>query len=249
FVLKPLQWFQRRKGLLHIAPRRPQMPLKLAVINALALVTLSRTLAADDVRFVPEIKATERAGNYTVNRDPLQPSPLMKLPIGNIKSRGWVLHQLELARDGMVGQLPQLSEWCRFEGNAWAEPEGKGHSGWEELPYWLKGYGDLGYVLGDEKIIANAKKWIDAVLATQEPDGWFGPDGLKTSLQGKPDMWPHMVMLDVLQSYYEFSGDERVIDCMTKYFKWQNGLPPDKLNGGYWPRMRAGDNLESIYWL
>jgi hypothetical protein len=36
---------------------------------------------------------------------------------------------------------------------------------------------------------------------------------------------------------------------MTKYFKWQNSLPPEQLTGGYWPRMRAGDNLESIYWL
>ena len=54
----------------------------------------------------------------------------------------------------MTGRLPEISKWCKFEGNAWADPQGQGHSGWEELPYWLKGYGDLGYVLKDEAIIA-----------------------------------------------------------------------------------------------
>ena len=34
---------------------------------------------------------------------------------------------------------------------------------------------------------------------------------LKTSLNGKPDMWPHMLALNVLQSYYEYSSDPRVL--------------------------------------
>ena len=61
------------------------------------------------------------------------------------------------------------------ENNAWTNPRGQGHSGWEEMPYWLKGYGDLGYVLHDQAIIKEAKKWIDAVLSSQDADGWFGP--------------------------------------------------------------------------
>ena len=77
----------------------------------------------------------------------------MKLPIGAIKPKGWLLHQLELERDGMTGHLTEISSWCKFESSAWADPNGKGHNGWEELPYWLKGFGDLGYVLHDEKII------------------------------------------------------------------------------------------------
>ena len=34
----------------------------------------------------------------------------------------------------------------QVRGNAWTDRSGQGHSGWEEMPYWLKGYGDLGYV-------------------------------------------------------------------------------------------------------
>ena len=145
----------------------------------------------------------------------------------------------------MTGRLPEISKWCKFEGNAWADPHGQGHSGWEELPYWLKGYGDLGYVLKDEAIIKSARKWIDAVLASQEADGWFGPRANKTGLKGKPDLWPHMVMCNVLQSFYEFTGDERVLPFLTKYFKWLNTQPGENFGAGYWPKIRFGDNIET----
>ena len=53
--------------------------------------------------------------------------------------------------EGMTGKLGDLSPWLDFGKGAWASPAGEGARGWEELPYWLKGYGDLGYVLGDER--------------------------------------------------------------------------------------------------
>src|SRR5204863_2141449 len=143
-------------------------------------------------------------------------SSFIKLPIGNIEPRGWLRHQLELERDGMTGHLKEISPWLDMSKSAWASKTGEGERGWEEMPYWLKGYGDLGYVLKDQKIIAEARKWIDAVLASQEADGWFGPRSLKSSLKGKPDLWPHMVMLNVLQSFYEYSNDERVLPFMLK---------------------------------
>lgn len=149
----------------------------------------------------------------------------------------------------MTGHLEEISKWCQFDGNAWASPTGTGHSGWEELPYWLKGYGDLGYVLKDEAIIKEARKWIDAVLGSQEPDGWFGPRNLKTGLEGKPDLWPHMVMCNALQSFYEYSGDPRVVPFLTRYFKWLNTQPGQNFGAGYWPKIRFGDNIETIYWV
>jgi hypothetical protein len=177
------------------------------------------------------------------------PSPLAKLPIGSIKPRGWLRHMLELEAAGMVGHLSEISAWCRFESNAWSNPAGEGHSGWEELPYWLKGYGDLGYVLGDQQIIRETRRWVEAVLAGQAEDGWFGPRELRTSIDGKPDLWPDMVMLNVLQSYYEFSGDARVLPFMARYFRWELNCPEDQFLAGYWPRVRVGDNIESVYWL
>jgi hypothetical protein len=186
---------------------------------------------------------------YVCNRAPLAPAAFLKLPIGAIKPRGWLRHQLELEAHGLTGRLPEVSKWCKFEQSAWASPDGRGQFGWEELPYWLKGYGDLGYVLGDERIIKEARKWIDAVLASQEEDGYFGPRANKTGLKGQPDLWPHMVMLNVLQSFYEFSGDPRVIPFITKYLKWLNQQPPETFGRGYWPKVRFGDTIETAYWL
>ncbi len=186
---------------------------------------------------------------FVSNRTPLEPSRFVKLPIGSITPRGWLQHQLEMERDGMTGHLEEISPWLNFNRSAWGNKEGTGERGWEELPYWLKGFGDLGYVLKDDAVIAEARRWIEAVLSSQREDGWFGPRDLLTSLNGKPDLWPHMVMLNVLQSYYEYTQDPRVLGLMTKYFKWENQLPATAFGEGYWPRIRAGDNIESIYWL
>ena len=150
----------------------------------------------------------------------------------------------------MTGHLEEISPFLDFSKSSWADPQGRGHFGWEEFPYWIKGYGDLGYVLGDEKIIANAKKWLKAAMATQREDGYFGPRELLVSLDKQfPDMWPQMPVLNALRSYYEFCGDPQVIDVMTKYFHWQDSLPAEDFGKGYWPRVRTGDNIESIHWL
>ena len=58
-----------------------------------------------------------------------------------------------------------------------------------------------------------------------------------------------MIMLFALQSYYEYSGDERVIRLMTNYFKWEMTIPDDQFLENYWENSRGGDNLYSVYWL
>jgi rhamnogalacturonyl hydrolase YesR len=62
------------------------------------------------------------------------------------------------------------------------------------------------------------------------------------------DFWANMIMLYCLQSYYEYSGDERVIDLMTKYFKYQLSVPDEQFLSEmkYWQRIRGGDNLHSV---
>ncbi len=224
--------------------------MKMRIVPAIAVLLLVQGSArADSVCVVREPAAANAETPYISNRAPLVPSRLMKLPIGAITPKGWLRRQLELERDGMTGRLPEVSPWCRFEGNAWTNPKGHGHSGWEEMPYWLKGYGDLGYVLRDERILKDSRRWVDAILANQEPDGWFGPRELKRSLDGKADLWPNMLALNVLQSFYEYTQDERVLPFMTHYFKWELAYPEADFLAGFWPNMRADDNLESVYWL
>ncbi|MBC7326972.1 glycoside hydrolase family 127 protein [bacterium] len=182
---------------------------------------------------------------YIGNRLPLLPNPLIKLPLGSVEPRGWLRHQLLLMANGLCGHLDEISPWCKFEGSAWASPTGEGERGWEELPYWLKGYIDLGYILKEERIINKAKRWVEAVLASQEADGYFGPRDNKRN----NDLWPNMIMLYVLRSFYEATGDKRVLPFMSKYFHWQFSQPPENLLPGSWQKWRGGDNLDSIYWL
>jgi len=186
---------------------------------------------------------------YVSNRLPLTPSPFIKLPIGAIEPHGWLKRQLELEADGFSGRLLEISQFLKKENNAWLSPKGEGHSGWEELPYWLKGFGDLGYILGDQRIIDEARQWIEAAIASQREDGYFGPRSNLTNIKGKTDLWPNMIMLNILQSYYEYTGDKRVIDLMTKYFKWQLTIPDEDFLEPFWQNQRASDNLASVYWL
>jgi DUF1680 family protein len=190
---------------------------------------------------------------YIGNRAPLTPSPLIKLPVGAIEPEGWVRRQLELQADGFHGHLTEISQFLKKEGNAWLSPSGEGDHGWEEPAYWLKGFSNCGYILGDQRMIAESKIWIEAALASQKEDGWFGPDkgrkGAATRLEGRSDLWPNMIMLFCLQDYYEFTGDKRVINLMTNYMKYLMTVPEDQFLVGYWPKMRGGDLLYSVYWL
>lgn len=193
-----------------------------------------------------------RNGNYVSNRLPLVPSRLIALPPGAVTPQGWLAEMLRRQRDGLTGHLGEISAWLTKEGNAWLSRDGKGKYGWEELPYWLKGYIELAYLMDDPDMIAESEFWIEGVLASQRADGDFGPD--QRLGDGTRDYWANMVMLYCLQSYYEYGesrgeADNRVLELMTRYFRYQATVPDDEMLTGYWQKMRGGDNLQSIYWL
>ena len=206
-----------------------------------------------DIRVVERPNTEMKNDFYVGNRAPLLPSPLIKLPVGAIEPKGWVRRQLELQRDGFHGHLTEISQFLKKEGNAWLSPTGEGDHGWEEPPYWLKGFSNCGYILRDQRMIGESKLWIEGALASQKEDGWFGPDkgrkGEATDLEGREDLWPNMIMLFCLQDYYAFTGDKRVIALMTRYMKYLVTVPEDRFLVGYWPKMRGGDLLYSVYWL
>jgi hypothetical protein len=113
------------------------------------------------------------------------------------------------------------------------------------MPYWLKGYADLGTILKDQEIITTAKKWLDLAFRSQQEDGFFGPpDNRKNK-----DLWPNMLVLSCFQSLYEATGDERVIPFLTKYFHFEHNLPAEDLLPESWQKLRGGENLDSVYWL
>jgi len=213
-----------------------------------ALFVSLSTFGADrfDIVDRPDLSTTNRF--YPGNRAPLEPSSFLALPPSAVQPRGWLQEFLNRQRDGLCGNLGEISIWLQKDNNAWLSKDGKGKYGWEEVPYWLRGYIQLGYTLNDPKIIAESKIWIEGAINSQRPDGDFGPDQ-KFDDDGSRDFWANMLMLYCLQTWYEQTQDARVLDLMTKYFHFQLTVPDDKFLTHYWQKMRGGDNLYSVYWL
>ena len=184
-------------------------------------------------------------GHYFPNRAPLQPVPFQKLPPGAVKPDGWLLGQLKLQLNGLNGRLSDISDYLVYDQCGWVDPS-KG--AWEELPYWLKGFTDLALVTGDTNALALARRWIDGILGSQQADGWFGPNNLRTSLDGVADFWPAMPLLYAFRSFYEYSNDARVIPFLLKYFQFANQQPVAVFQRG-WSFTRWSDNIDTIIWL
>ncbi len=193
--------------------------------------------------------------HYVGSRPPLRPTPFVQLPVGSFQPAGWLAEQLRLMKDGYVGQLPRISRFLQKDHNSWLDPEGNQSVGWEEVPYWLRGYIDLAYLLNDPAMIKEAHTWIEAAIRSQAADGYFGPKRNRAApagfdrTVGKPDLWANMVMTDCLISYFDKTGDRRVLDLLSKYYKWAAAIPEADFLVPYWQKVRGGDLLAQILWL
>jgi hypothetical protein len=191
------------------------------------------------------------------NRAPLAPSPLLRLPPGCIQPEGWLFTMLENQRNGLNGNMERVSPFLQFATSDWTTTNGSGSTqGWERVPYWLRGYVDMGYCLQDATVMSNANHWIKGVMLSERTNGYFGPaedygDANTMSDLGNnaPDLWPNMPMLDAMRSYYDYTGDTNALNLIQKYFLWENSLPVTDFSSQQWGYTRLGDNIESVYWL
>ena len=210
---------------------------RLLGIAALMLVTTT-AVAQESATVVERPTLTE---GY---RAPLHGGYLKKLPVGQVQPRGWLREILNRQRVGLNGQLGTVSSWLEKTNNQWLSDTGD--HGWEEVPYWLRGYCSLAYILDDEAMKKEAQVWFDAVLKNVKSDGFLGP---RNTNNGRPEVWAQMIMLWALQTYYEHSHDERVLTAMTNYFKWEMGVADDQFLEDYWENKRGSDNEWSVVWL
>ena len=216
---------------------------RFAVLCAASLLIAGAASAQNSVT-VTDKPAVGTNTNYPGFKAPLQSAPLIKLPVGKVQPKGWLRKYLELQKDGLNGKLGTVSAWLDKNNNQWLSDVGD--HGWEEVPYWLRGYCSLAYILDDEEMKRESQVWFDAVLANLKDDGFLGPHNYEN---GNPELWAQMVMLWALQTYYEHSGDQRVLDAMTDYFKWEMNVPDSQFLKGLWQEKRGGDNLWSVLWL
>jgi hypothetical protein len=57
-----------------------------------------------------------------------------------------------------------------------------------------------------------------------------------------------MIMLKVLIQYAEATGDQRVVPCMTRYFRYQAAHLKERPLSG-WSQARGGENMLCVQWL
>ena len=194
--------------------------------------------------------------HYLSNRQPLVSTPYLELPLGSIKPEGWLEDQLQRMANGLTGHLDEVYPEVVGKRNGWLGGDG---DGWERGPYWIDGLLPLAYILDDARLKEKVKPWIEWTLNNQAESGYLGPIPFETEPEAEPglqrgrreDWWPKMVMLKVLQQYYQATEDERVITALTRYFHFQlKELPERPLDFmSFWANRRAGDNLQVVYWL
>lgn len=190
---------------------------------------------------------------YQGNRPPLVEKQYIGLPLGSIHARGWLEEMLLRQASGATGHMDTLYPEVMGKRNGWLGGDG---DQWERGPYWIDGLLPLAYILDDEVLKAKVRPWIEWALSSQREDGYFGPakdypyePGLQRD--NSADWWPRMVMLKILQQYWSATQDERVIDFMSAYFRYQLETLPEKPLGHWtdWARFRMGDILQAVYWL
>lgn len=171
------------------------------------------------------------------NRAPLAAQPLLPLPVGSIKPKGWLRRQLEIQALGLGGRLDET--WPDVGPNSgWLG--GKGES-WERGPYFVDGLLPLAWALDDDALKAKAQRFIDWTLDHPSANGMIGP-------ASNDDWWPRMVMAKVLIQYHELTEDPRVIPVLTAYFHHQLAeLPARPLKD--WGKFRWHDEVVAVLWL
>lgn len=194
-------------------------------------------------------KAAEQTGALT-------PDYFEKLPLGEVTvTQGWLRKQLDLMCEGITGRLPEFGPFFRPEQNGFLYPETA--SGWEEIPYWLRGFYPMAVLAKSQKHIKIANQYFEALFASVQEDGWFGPAYLKhyEIIDGipAPDLFPSMMLLDVLILYYENTKDPRVISLIDGFFTFCKNIPetvflPKSKGRLRWQKIRGGDMLTPIHW-
>lgn len=227
--------------------RRTLLRGTLALPGGLALAgrTVTDAWAAGTATTVTLVGDTSTGGIYHPNPAGLTRTPFLKLPAGSVRATGWLAQQLALDTTGIAGSYDEISHFLVYATTGWTD---RTKSGWEEVPYWLRGLSALAAVTGDAGLRSKVATWVNGIVATAQPDGFFGPSALRTSLGGGPDFWPYMPMLQALRTYQEYSGDSRIIPMLTKFLQYQNTFGASAFNQS-WGSVRWAANLDTVFWL
>ena len=188
--------------------------------------------------------------------DGLFKNAMTRLPLGDVSvDGGWLRGQLDLMCEGVTGRLPEFGPYFGKQRNGYIYSDVA--SGWEEVPYWIRGFYPMAVLTQNKEHLKTAQTYFEALFASVQEDGWFGPAYLKEfkEINGEmiSDVFPHMMLLDALILYFEQTKDDRVLSLMDGFFEFCKNIPDEKWlprthSRLMWQKIRAGDMLTPIYW-
>ncbi len=128
---------------------------------------------------------------------------LKKLPLGAIRPQGWLLDEMLLAsnlqkRIGSLSGLVKDGEW----------------NGGESLPRYVRGLILLSCALDDKTLKDKVVSYMTPIFSSANEGGDFGPKNTRS-------LTPKIEAVKTLLTYYEATGNERVLPFLKKFFKSQ----------------------------
>ena len=158
-----------------------------------------------------------------------------------IKPAGWLKRQLRIQAEGLSGHLDEV--WPDIRDSAWI---GGSREGWERVPYWLDGFIPLAYLLDDESLKRKAQRYIDAILTSQEEDGWICP--CSKAARAGYDTWAVILICKALMVYGECTHDPRAAEAVYKaLFNLSIHIRQHTLHD--WGQYRWFEALLPLHWI
>ena len=163
------------------------------------------------------------------------------LSLGSVIPGGWLQRQLRLQADGLSGHLDEF--WPDVGQSKWF---GGKAEGWERAPYWLDGVIPLAWVLGDQALQSKVSRYIDHIVASQRPDGWYAPYPADAGAK-KYDLWSILLANKALVQYHDATGDAKVLQAVLRNLKATLGVL-DRTPLFDWGRFRWFEGLIPAYY-
>ncbi len=203
------------------------------------------------------------------------------LPFGSVKPAGWLKAQMQRDINGFVGNLdqivPQLFDdpiygrdrlqkhsKAKDLGNLKAgDAEGDEQYKWwnsETQSNWWDGYMRNVFLLDDQQGVKKARTYVEAILATQDEDGYIGiyDKELRYKFNSENgELWSKASLYRGLLAYYEFTKDEKVfkaveraVENVMQHYPTNASSPfssGTSFNGGVSHGLTFTDVLERLY--
>jgi DUF1680 family protein len=183
---------------------------------------------------------SEMMAFFDNERSPIKPK-FEALPTGSNMPKGWMLDLMQNdLQKGMVGALDELYPGIKKDdlyntarragledvpemgdlvltGAAWE----KSIMWWnaETAGNWWDGFVRHAFMTGDKAAIAQSKSIVANLIASQDDDGYIGiyKENLRYQHEGSNgELWAQTTAFRTMLAYYEFTGDQKVLDAVEK---------------------------------